>query len=120
MEGSNFIQLPKNTTSSSYLIIDDLGALRFIGTGQTNGLNAAGSNFEETVFNNNSQPNQYISVLTSFQTIGQQYSNPITNANNWIFFFTNSELVISRANIVRNFKLPTAFFSLSGIFDSVN
>ena len=68
----------------------------------------------------NSQPNQYVSVLASFQTIGQQYSSPVTNANNWIFFFTNTALVISRASIIQNFVLPTALFSQSGIFDSQN
>ena len=58
-------------------------------------------------------------MLDAFQSVRQQFTNPITNSNNWIFFFT-SELVISKATVFKNFILPNAFFSQSGIFNIQN
>ena len=43
--GNIFVELTVNT-SRSYLIIDDLGTLRFIGISQSSGSNRAGSDFQ--------------------------------------------------------------------------
>jgi hypothetical protein len=61
-----------------------------------------------------------VRVLSAFQKLPQEFGNPVTNNNSWIFYFTATELTISKGNILRVFKMPDAYFSNSGIFDGEN
>jgi len=59
-------------------------------------------------------------MLDSFRTVSQIVPNPITNSNSWIFYFSTTELAISRSSNFYPFKISTTLFSQSGIFDSQN
>ena len=47
-------------------------------------------------------------------------SAPITNSNSWIFYFSATQLTISKGTIVQTFTLPDTYFSQAGLFDASN
>ena len=117
--GAIFLSLSSNNTAKTYLMVDDAGTLRLIGILNVS-IGLPATDFQEFKFTNNSQSSQYLIILDSFRRVSEVLPNPVTNANNWIFYFSPTELTISRSNNFYSFKTSNTLFSQSGLFDNQN
>lgn len=54
--------------------------------------------------------------------MSDKFPAPVTTTNNWIFYLTQSSITISNTlnTLTQTFNLPTAYFSVSGIFNENN